>query len=142
MAKVTLLICDDAAMYATMLSVWLRDDPAIEVIGVASDIDEALERATALRPDVVLLDHLMEGVDSSVVAPRLRRCTPGSTIVLTSGATDDVLTRAADVAGAEGWVAKAASPETLRERILAIRSADTAQEPTGEDRHRPARPGG
>lgn len=109
-------------MYATMLSAALRRDPAIEVVGVASGVDEALERAAALRPDVVLLDHLMDGVDSSVLAPRLRRCSPASTILIISGAMDEVLVGAAEAAGADGWIAKASSPGQMRERILAVRS--------------------
>ena len=129
MPKVTLLICDDAVMYSTMLSAWLQDDADIEVVGTVSGADEAIERAAELRPDVVLLDHLVDGTDSSALAPRLRVSAPASAIVLTSGASDDLLAEVAAAADADGWVGKAASFDVLRTRVIEAQRAKTSDDP-------------
>lgn len=119
MARVRVLICDDAELYATMLESWFAADAELEVVGTAADEAQALAQAAALRPQVILLDHLFSGQDSPAMAPRLRELVPGVRIVLVSGLTRGPLEQAAAVIGAAAFVPKASGPESVREAILA-----------------------
>jgi len=113
------LICDDAALYATMLEHWFGADAELEVVGTAADEAQALAQAAALRPQVVLLDHLFSGQDSQAIAPRLREQVPGVRIVLVSGLPREPLAQAAAAIGADAFVSKASGPDGVREAILA-----------------------
>jgi len=119
MARVKLLICDDARLYATMLERWFADDPGLEVVGTAADEAQALERAAVLQPDAILLDHLFSGQDSRAMAPRLREAAPRGRIVLVSGLPREPLAQAAAAIGADGFVPKGSGPGGVRDAILA-----------------------
>ncbi len=116
--KVRVLICDDAVMYATLLSFWFQDDPEIEIVGHASNAGDALRRADELQPDVVLLDHMLPDGLSDDLAPRLRDRLPGVGIVLVSGLPERELAKAAEAVDARASVTKAATRERLRSAIL------------------------
>ena len=120
MPPVRILICDDAVLFATMLSVWFEEDPRIEVAGVATSAREGLELAERIRPDVVLLDHLLPDGSSPDVVPVLRARAPGAAVVLLSGLIGDVLAQAAADVGAQGWVSKASTHEEVRAEILRV----------------------
>ena len=122
MSKTTVLICDDAVLYATLLTHWFKDDPDIEVIGRVSTGREALELAERLAPDVVVLDHMLPDGLSVELAPRLRACAPRTSIVLVSGLTEDALLAVADAIGAQAAVTKASTRESLRAAILSSRA--------------------
>ncbi len=125
MPKVTVLICDDAVLYATLLTHWFKDDPDIEVVGRVSTGREALELAERLVPDVVVLDHMLPDGLSVELAPRLRACAPSAAIVLVSGLTEDALKKVAEAIGAEAAVTKASTRESLRAAILSDRAPST-----------------
>ncbi len=115
---VRVLICDDAVMYATLLSFWLKDDPEITVVGQVSSAEEALDRLDALNPDVILLDHMLPGGMSSDLVPRLRDRAPQVGIVLVSGLPERELTKAAEAVNASASVTKSASQDRVRSAIL------------------------
>lgn len=119
MARVKVLICDDAALYATMLEHWLAADEQLEVVGTAADEGTALDRAAALQPHVILLDHLFSGQDSEAIAPRLRARVDGVRIVLVSGLPRDRLAVSAAAIEADAFVSKASGPDGVREALLA-----------------------
>lgn len=122
MTKTTVLICDDAVLYATLLAHWFKDDPDIEVVGRVSTGREALELAERLGPDVVVLDHMLPDGLSVELAPRLRACAPRTSIVLVSGLTQDALLEVADAIGAQAAVTKASTRDALRAAILSSRA--------------------
>ncbi len=123
MARIRVLICDDAAFYATMLEHWFDADAQLEVVGTAAAEAEALDRAAGLRPDVILLDHFFSGHDSQATAPRLRERVAGVRIVLVSGLAGPRLAEAAAAIGADAFVSKATGPDGVREAILAACAA-------------------
>ncbi len=119
MPKLTVLICDDAVLYATLITHWFKDDPDIEVVGHVSTGREALEVGSRVRPDVIVLDHMLPDGMSAELAPRLRAEVPGVGIVLVSGLTEDALHEAAEAISAQAAVTKASTREALRVAILA-----------------------
>ena len=114
----TVLLCDDAVLYATLVSHWFKDDPDIEVVGHVSTGREALELVERLRPDVIVLDHMLPDGMSADLAPRLRAGNPGVAIVLVSGLMEEALYEAAEAISAEAAVSKASTRQALRAAIL------------------------
>ena len=126
MAKVTVLLCDDAVLYATLVTHWFKADPEIEIAGHVSTGREALERGPDLRPDVVVLDHMLPDGMSGEWAPRLRASLPGTAIVLISGLMEDALQEAAAAIGAQAAVTKASTRAALRAAILQAAGSDAS----------------
>jgi diguanylate cyclase (GGDEF)-like protein len=113
----TILVVDDDADIARFVEVNLRS--AGYDVSVATDGEEALDRASALRPDLVLLDVMMPRIDGFEVAQRLRRnpqTANASIIMLTAKAlsTDKVLGL---TAGADDYIIKPFDPIELLARV-------------------------
>ncbi|MEU5670770.1 response regulator [Micromonospora sp. NPDC047762] len=119
-APVRLLIVDDHPVVRDGLRGMFTGDPDFEVVGEAADGSEALALVASLRPDVVLMDLRMPGMDGVTAIRRLART--GSTarvLVLTTYDTDaDVLP--AIEAGATGYLLKDTPREDL---VRAVRAA-------------------
>ncbi|MCX4748666.1 response regulator transcription factor [Kitasatospora sp. NBC_01287] len=121
---IRLLIVDDHPIVRDGLRGVFEDDPAFEVAGEASDGAQGVERALALRVDVVLMDLRMPGTGGVEAIRRLRELAPDvRVLVLTTYDTDaDVLP--AVEAGATGYLLKDAPREEL---VRAVRAAHQGQ---------------
>ncbi|MGH2578231.1 MAG: GGDEF domain-containing response regulator, partial [Actinomycetota bacterium] len=113
----TILVVDDDPDIARFVEVNLRS--AGYDVAVASDGEEALQRASEMRPDLVLLDVMMPRIDGFEVAQRLRRnpvTANTSIIMLTAKAlsTDKVLGL---TAGADDYIIKPFDPIELLARV-------------------------
>jgi len=97
---------DDHRVVRDGLCYLLGQEPDVEVVGEAGDGRRAVDVVAATRPDVLLLDLYMPGVDGHAVLSRLNE-TPGrpAVVVLTSAADDEHLVRAMH-AGATSYVVK------------------------------------
>lgn len=116
------LLADDHAAVRAGLRMLLDSAADIEVVGEAADGASAVERALVLRPDVILMDLRMPGVDGVGAIRRLaERGVESKVLVLTTYDTDSDVLPAIE-AGASGYLLKDASPEELRR---AIRTAHT-----------------
>ena len=102
---------------------WLALDPNMEVVGEAIDGAEAISLARSLRPDVVLMDVEMPGMDGISATGALRSVVPQSAVVILT-LYDDAATRTrAREAGAAAFVAKHQMEETLLAEILRVAMA-------------------
>ena len=119
---VRVLLADDEQLVRTGLRLILGTEPGIEVVGEATDGEEALRLVPELVPDVLLLDIRMPGTDGLEVTRRLREAGAEVPIViLTTFDTDrNVLTALQH--GASGFLLKDAPAEQL---VAAIRAAAT-----------------
>ena len=116
---VRVLIVDDHAVVRQGLCMFLALDPDIEVVGEAGDGREAVERARALRPDVVLMDMLMPVMDGIAATRAVREELPGTQVLaLTSVMEDDAVIGAVQ-AGAVGYLLKDTRAEALCQAIRA-----------------------
>ena len=111
-----LLIVDDHTIVRKGLRAWLETEPGIEVIGEAGEGREAVELALRLKPDVILMDLVMPGMDGLAALRRLAGA-GFKILVVTSFATDDKVFPAL-AAGAQGYLLKNSAPEEL---LTAIR---------------------
>ena len=107
-----ILIVDDHPLTREAMSSLLGAH-GFDVCGCASDGAEAIEEAARLRPDLVLLDLSMPGLDGLSALPRLRDAAPDSeVVVLTASGTEENLL-AAIRAGAAGYLLKTEPPERI-----------------------------
>jgi DNA-binding NarL/FixJ family response regulator len=117
---IRVLIVDDHAVVREGLRSFLGLQDGIEVAGEAADGEEAIEAATRLRPDVILMDLVMPRLDGLAAMRTLRERLPDArVIVLTSFLDDDKLLPALR-SGAAGYLLKNADPEEL---VRAVRAA-------------------
>lgn len=115
-----ILIVDDHHLVREGLRVLLEQEPAHEVVGEASQPDEALAAAVALRPDVVLLDIGLGEEDGVGLLSLLSERLPHARVLVLSMFADAETVRQALLAGAAGYLVKGASVDDLRAAIEAV----------------------
>ncbi len=120
-ASCRLLIVDDHKMVRQGLRALLGDCSDFVVVGEAEDGAEALTRARQLRPDVILMDLRMPGVDGLQATANIRRELPEvKIVVLTVHGDDSELVFRALKAGAVGYVPKIGDIEEVMRAIRAV----------------------
>lgn len=120
MAKIRVLIADDHAVLRTGLKLLLSAQPDMEVVGEAADGGEAMAKARALRPDVILMDLTMPGIGGSEATRRIKDESPGIKVLVLTMHDDPSYLRHLLEAGASGYVVKKSADADL---LLAIRAA-------------------
>ncbi|AXH91868.1 MULTISPECIES: response regulator [Micromonospora] len=121
-APVRVLLVDDQHLVRTGFRVILEVEDDIEVVGEAADGQRAVSMASALRPDVVLMDVEMPVLDGLEATRRITGdTTPGgpAVLILTTFDRDDYLF-AALRAGASGFLLKNGTPEDLVEAVRVV----------------------
>jgi DNA-binding NarL/FixJ family response regulator len=125
------LIADDQDLVRAGLRMILDAEPAIDVVGEATDGRDALEKARLLHPDVVLMDIRMPELDG-LAATRLRLETPETTtrvLILTTFDLDEYVYEAL-LAGASGFLLKDSPPEQLIAGIAVVARGDALLAPS------------
>ena len=127
---IRVLIADDHAIVRKGIMALLEREGDIVVIGEASNGQEAIDRAAALRPDVVLMDLVMPEVDGIEAIRQITIAQPDIRIlVLTSFASDDKVFPAVK-AGALGYLLKDSGPEALIQAIRQVARGESSLHPT------------
>jgi DNA-binding NarL/FixJ family response regulator len=126
---IRVLLADDDALVRSGLRALLGAEEDLSVVGEAADGREAVERARAMRPDVVLMDVRMPRLDGvsatrEIVSWKQRP----RVLVLTTFDLDEVVDDALD-AGADGFLLKRATPEQLIDGIRTVHSGDALVAP-------------
>jgi DNA-binding NarL/FixJ family response regulator len=120
------LLADDHGLVRAGLQELLAAAPDIEVVGAAAGGLEAVELAARERPDVVLMDLSMPGLDGIAATRRIQDESPASEVViLTSFSDRERITDALD-AGAVGYLLKDADPGEL---LRGVRAAAVGESP-------------
>ncbi|HXT74665.1 MAG TPA: response regulator transcription factor [Candidatus Eisenbacteria bacterium] len=104
--KITVLLADDHALVRKGFRRMLEDDRAIQVVGEASDGNEAVRLALELRPNVTVMDCALPGVSGIEAARQIRAKDSEAIIVMLSMHSEDTLVRQALEAGARGYILK------------------------------------
>jgi DNA-binding NarL/FixJ family response regulator len=118
--KIKLLLAEDHAMVREGLRALLSAEPGVEVIAEASDGADAVERAEALGPDVVVMDVGLPGLNGIEATRRLHRSRPDIKVLILSMRDDATTVDGALRAGARGYVLKGLGSEALREAIRTV----------------------
>ncbi|MBP7687939.1 MAG: response regulator transcription factor [Thermoflexales bacterium] len=120
MTKITILIVDDHQIFRQGLRDSLSLDDGIEVVGEAPDGETALQLAVQLKPQVVITDVNLPGLNGLQVAQRLRREAPDTyTLILTAYDDEEQLFHAVR-AGAHGFFSKDISPQHILSAVRDI----------------------
>lgn len=123
--KITVLVCDDHALFREGVKTILSTQPDIEVIGEAADGKEAVEEAIRLNPNVVLMDISMPVLKGFDAVRRIRKVRPDAKVlILTVYDDEDLVARCLD-AGAAGYVLKDSPPLQL---VYAIQTVYRGQQ--------------
>lgn len=124
-----LLVDDDDLMRAGLKAV-LSSDSAIEVVGEAGDGREAVAHARAGRPDVVLMDVRMPGLDGISATRDVLAISPEIKVaILTTFEDDDYIFGALD-AGASGFLLKRTRPEDLMAAVHTVAAGEALLSPS------------
>lgn len=121
---IRVLIVDDHPIVRHGLRMYLDVDPEIEIVGEAADGAQAVRVAEQLRPDVILMDLLMPGMDGIAATNLIRRRVPEARILVLTSASQDLLVVDAMAAGASGFLPKDAEVQEMR---LAVKSTHSGQ---------------
>ena len=117
---IRVLLVDDQPAVRRGLRVRFHLEPDMQVVGEASTGSEALTLVQELKPDVVLMDIEMPGMDGIEVTAALQTAVPQSAVVILSIHTDRQTRIRAQAAGAVAFVEKRGTTDTL---LTAIRQA-------------------
>ena len=127
---VRVVVVDDHAVVRSGLVTFLGAFPDMELVGEASDGEEAVELCATVQPDVVLMDLIMPGMGGAAATRAIRqRCPDAKVIALTSFGEDEMV-RSALQSGAIGYLLKNVSHVQLAE---AIRQAHRGQPALGPE---------
>ncbi|HZT64482.1 MAG TPA: response regulator transcription factor [Acidimicrobiales bacterium] len=114
-----LLLVEDEPDIRRLLRIYLERVPGLRIIGEAADGAEALRAATALEPNVVVLDLTMPVMDGTAVLPRIRSRLPDAAIVVFSAYLSLLAERSLAELGADAIISKAQPLSVLKTAILA-----------------------
>ncbi|REE95413.1 response regulator [Thermomonospora umbrina] len=128
---IKVVIVDDQGMVRAGFGVLLNAQPDIEVVGDAPDGEQGLRVIAELRPDVVLMDIRMPGLNGLEATRRLmaEEADPPKVLVLTTFDLDDYV-YAALRAGASGFLLKDASATELAEAVRVVAAGDALLSPS------------
>jgi DNA-binding NarL/FixJ family response regulator len=104
--RITVLLVDDHALVRRGFRRLLEDDPAIRVVGEASDGEEAVRLAATLKPRAIVMDCAMPGTSGLIATRQILAADPAVVILMLSMHSEATLVRQALDAGARGYVLK------------------------------------
>jgi len=120
-ARITVLIVDDHRSFGEALAVALGKEGDLEVLPVTVDGVSAAKAAAEHQPDVALVDLQMPGIDGFETSRRIKAASPRTTVIILTGADDELALGRAIQAGAHGFLRKTIAVQELAE---AVRSAE------------------
>ena len=129
MKPIRALLADDHTLVRAGIRGLLQGLPGVEVVGEAEDGHEALRLAESLRPDVVLLDIGMPGLNGLEVAGRLAALDPSIRVLILSMHTSEEYVLRALRAGCAGYLLKRSAVSELEVAVRAVARGETYLSP-------------
>jgi two-component system response regulator NreC len=120
MKHIRILLADDHNIMRKGLRLLVESQPGFSVVGEAADGREAVEQATATRPDVIVLDIAMPNLSGIEAAQRIHDQLPQTAIVILSMHSDESYILRALKAGARGYLLKDSAEGDLIDAIKAV----------------------
>lgn len=127
---IRVLIVDDHAVVREGLRTFLELQDGIEVVGEAGDGEQAVRQATALAPDVILMDLVMPRLDGIAAMRELRRRDSASRVIVLTSFLDDERLMPALQAGAAGYLLKDVEPSELARAVRSACADEALIDPT------------
>lgn len=127
---IKILLADDQALFREGLRLLLSTQPDFDVVGEATNGEEALRLAAKLRPHIVLMDMRMPILDGVEATRRLTETQPDCRVIVLTTFDDDELVFEGLRAGAVGYLLKAVSTPRLLEAIRTVARGESILEPS------------
>lgn len=122
MKEIRILLADDHNVMRRGLRLLLERQPGFNVVAEAADGRQAVDQASATKPDVVVLDIAMPNLSGIEAAQRISTTLPGTAIIILSMHSDEGYVLRALKAGAKGYLLKDSAEDDLIEAIEAVSS--------------------
>jgi DNA-binding NarL/FixJ family response regulator len=129
MKKIRLLLVDDHEVIRVGLKTFLQTQADLEVVAEAGNGAEAIDRALETRPDVILMDITMPGIDGMEATRRLRVLCPECMVLALTVHDDKQYLMQMLAVGASGYITKQAAADELVEAIHTIASGNVYLQP-------------
>ena len=129
MDEIKVLIADDHTVVRKGIRALLETEPGITVVGEAADGEDAIHKALALKPDVILMDLVMPKLDGVQAIKELREVLPKAKVLVLTSFAEDRRIVAAIEAGALGYLLKDSSPEDLVRAIREVHRGESSLHP-------------
>ena len=126
---IKVLIADDHVFYREGVRAFLENEPDIEVVGEAGDGEEVLAKATELKPDVILMDLKMPGINGIEATRRIYETDSEIGVLALTMFDDDDSVFAAMRAGARGYLLKDAGKNQVVRAIVAVKGGEAIFSP-------------
>ena len=120
---IRVFLCDDVPELRMLLRFSIEEEGDMRVVGEAGDAATGIERVSELRPDVVLLDLSMPGMDGLEAIPRIQQVSPHTGIVVFSGFAADRMSLPALALGADRYLEKGEPLEAVRDAVREVAAA-------------------
>ena len=131
---IRVLIVDDHEIVRRGIKSYLATEEGFEVVGEASSGEEAVRMAQELRPDVVLMDLVMPGMDGVEATRRIMASNPQTCVVVLTSYTDDSRVLPALKAGARSYLLKDVAAEELGESLRRAHRGESVLHPVAAQR--------
>jgi DNA-binding NarL/FixJ family response regulator len=133
--KISVLLVDDHSLVRRGFRRMLEDEPDMQVVGEASDGEEAIKVARTLKPQVIVMDCALPGINGLQATRKILQHSPETLILMLSMHTEETWVRQALDAGARGYVLKNAMDLELGSAIRRIVNGETVLD--GQLLHQP-----
>jgi two-component system nitrate/nitrite response regulator NarL len=124
MKKIRVLLVDDHALFRSGVKALLQREEDIEVAGEAGNALEGIEKAKALRPDVVLMDISMPGIKGTKAIQALLEAVPSVNLLMLTVSENESDLFDAVKAGAKGYILKNIEPDDLIRSIKRVAAGE------------------
>lgn len=132
--KITVLLVDDHSLVRRGFRRMLEDEPDMQVVGEAADGEESIKLAKQLRPQVVVMDCALPGINGLEATRQIIDSLPNTAVLMLSMHNESTWVRQALEAGARGYVLKNALDLELGAAIRKIAGGETLFDPEVEQR--------
>jgi DNA-binding NarL/FixJ family response regulator len=127
--RIRVVLADDHALVREGTAELLERAGGVQIVGQAADGPDALRLVQALRPDVLLIDVAMPGLDGIETTRRSRTVSPHTAVLALSAHEEVAYVRAMLEAGAQGYLSKAARAHELVAAVRAVAAGETVLSP-------------
>jgi two-component system, NarL family, response regulator LiaR len=128
--KIRLLLAEDHVIVRESIRRFLERQPDLEVVGEVGDGENAVRQAIELKPDVLIMDIAMPGLNGVEATQKVKDACPSVAVLILTAYDYDQYIFALVEAGAAGYLLKDVSGQELIEAIRAVRRGDSVLHPT------------
>jgi two-component system nitrate/nitrite response regulator NarL len=127
--RITVFVADDHPVFREAIGRAVKDRPDFELVGLAADGREALDRMRETRPSVGIIDQQLPLLAGTEILRALQRYSIPTRVIILSGADSGPLVYSAVQLGAAGFLSKAATLSAICDAVVAVARGDTVLSP-------------